>query len=332
MPAPRTRPKQYFVLINRGGRGEIGPLDRIELSEALRTGQILAGHRVRNAFGRPLGTVADVLAGVVAGRTSSHGLQPIVDEPAVSRQRGPLIIGAVVAVIAVLALWLALRGERQPVAQQVPAPPLEVATPAPAAEAPRVATPVSAKPGLPDGWSAFDLGDARPKGRSAMLAGIWTVSGGGSDIWNQSDECHLVHQPGPSGLRMTVRLVSMEDTDEWHKAGLMLRAQLAPDAAMAAVIVARSQLQFLYRKEPAAPAEAVGMPVTGYPVWLRLERRDGVVAAAVSRDGTTWDTFGEPQAIPALAGAGPVGLAVCSHNRSVTGTAVFDHLEIAPLP
>ncbi len=331
VPAPRSHPKQFFVLINRGGRGELGPLDRIEMSEALRTGQIMSGHRVRNAFGRPLGTVADVLAGVVAGRTSAHGLQPIEDQPA-PRSRGPLIIGVVGALVAALALWLSLGGTKPAPGPVVPAAPAEAARPAAPVEAPRAAVPVVAKAVLPDGWSAIDLGDARPKGRAVMLDGTWTVTGGGSDIWNQSDECHVAHKPGPAGVRLSVRLVSAEDTDEWQKAGLMLRTSLAPESPMAAVVATRDRIQFVFRQSPGGTADCVDVPTKGYPVWLRLERRDGMVVASLSTDGTTWDKLGDGLAMPELAGAGPVGLAVCSHNRSLASTAVFDHLEIVPLP
>ncbi len=61
--------RQYFVLTLRGDRG---PLDRDGVNELVRSGEATPTDHVRNAFGRSLGTVADVLAGRERGPTSDR--------------------------------------------------------------------------------------------------------------------------------------------------------------------------------------------------------------------------------------------------------------------
>lgn len=56
MPDPGA--KTYFVITLKGDRG---PLDRSEVVELVRSGEVRHEDRVRNAFGRPLGTVAEIL-------------------------------------------------------------------------------------------------------------------------------------------------------------------------------------------------------------------------------------------------------------------------------
>ncbi len=50
----------YYVITLRGDRG---PMTRQTMIELLRAGEIAGEDRVRNAFGRPLGTVAELLGG-----------------------------------------------------------------------------------------------------------------------------------------------------------------------------------------------------------------------------------------------------------------------------
>src|ERR1039457_3619038 len=45
-----------------------------------------------------------------------------------------------------------------------------------------------ARAGLPAGWSDTDIGSPGLAGSASYASGAWTVTGGGSDIWNAADQ------------------------------------------------------------------------------------------------------------------------------------------------
>jgi len=326
-------PRRFYVITNRG---ELGPFDRIELSEAVRNGAARSDERVRNAFGRQLGTVGDVLSGAASGRTSASGLSPVA-EPAPRRSAGrspvPWLVGSVIAALVLLAVFVGTSTDESasPPRPVPPAPPV-ASKDSPGAVPPPPVTP-KAGTTLPEGWTVIELGDARPKGKAELVEGVWRITGGGSDIWGGRDECHWVYRKPPPAFTATVRVVSMEATDEWDRAGIMLRDDEDPAAAMAAIIVTHGgKIQFIYREQIANDSLSVDAPATSFPVWLRLQRRGTMISAWWSGDGSDWHQLGEHLQIPSLGDATQVGLAVCSHNRSIANQVVFDRLDIAPLP
>jgi regulation of enolase protein 1 (concanavalin A-like superfamily) len=295
---------------------------------------------VRNAFGRPLGTVSEVLAD--AGRNTAHALPAIPDPPArrapAPRSSAPLII-AIAAVLIVAGLIAAsVLGASPPPPPAEPVPPAPVARPEvvparPAPSQPAPSKPAPSKPeadALPDGLAYLDLGDARPKGRVSHKAGAYVIEGGGEDLWGRSDESAFVHRQAEGDLTLTVRVTDIADTSDWEKSGIMLRRELNGPSAMAGLIVtSEGRMQFLRRETNASEMACDSGPDQRPPVWLRLTRRGSELSAAWSSDGQAWNTVGETRRIDALAGRVHAGLAVSSHNRSVTNRTCFDRFSIA---
>jgi len=142
----------YYVITLRGDRG---PMTRQTMIELLRAGEIAGEDRVRNAFGRPLGTVAELLGGEAhrpptATRTSSRrpAVHPHPHHAPPARSPVPVIIVSV-AIVALLAGLAYLLMSRPP----PPAPP-QPPRQAPAWKAPPKYTapppkaPETPKPGL----------------------------------------------------------------------------------------------------------------------------------------------------------------------------------------
>lgn len=149
-PVHDSAAKSYYVITLKGDRG---PYSRADLHEALRTGEVRGEDRARNAFGRPLGTVAQVLNGppsdrAAAARASSPRPMPAVRPapPPPQAWKVPLLIALVA--VALVALLMALRGGgREPAAAGVPARvpvPAPAPAPAQAPERPVAAVPVPA--------------------------------------------------------------------------------------------------------------------------------------------------------------------------------------------
>ena len=144
MPPPTPR-KYYIVTL----RGERGPVDRAELKDLVRDGGALLGDQVRTATGRPVGTVAEILAQVRVKDTAELTAQVPEDEappaprganrrPAAGNHQQTLWLAiaglAAVAVIALVGVaWAVGRTTASPVV--VVAPP---STPPPPSSAPTV--------------------------------------------------------------------------------------------------------------------------------------------------------------------------------------------------
>ena len=331
MPAPA--PKTFYVVTTRG---DIGPYTRTELREQFQAGAVRSEDRVRNAFGRPLGTVSDALSDAVSSsRTPAHPGPPVADPPAhraaPRRSPAPLIIGlAAAALIAAFILANALSGPEAPA--PVSAPPLAAAAPDPPAPSAPVPTPI-AKPlpdgALPDGWTYLDLGDARPKGKALFAGGIWTVDGGGEDIWGNRDECGFVHRESRGDFSMVVRVVSTQDTNEWDKFGMMARSSLDASSSMIALTVTHAgTVQFMLRRKDGDSIDGVGEAKVKLPAWLQLTRRGPTFGGYWSLDGKTWTGVGKKYDVGNVATTTRLGLAVCSHNRSVANRAVFDNVSV----
>lgn len=118
--------KTIFVITLQGDRG---PFSRADLVEALRAGEVQREDQARSAFGRPLGTVAQVLSAPVSDRSPvsraiTPPARPQVQPDAHSRPwLVPLLIALVVALL--IALLMAAR----PAADSPPLP----SAPSPAA-------------------------------------------------------------------------------------------------------------------------------------------------------------------------------------------------------
>jgi hypothetical protein len=151
----------------------------------------------------------------------------------------------------------------------------------------------------------------------------YTVLGGGRDIWGAADAFHFVYQSKGAGraITLTARVLAVQDTNPWAKAGLMIRETLDPDSPNALVaLTAQNGVIFQWRPGKSAASYAAFAAGITTPCWLRL------VAAPIagqpaqfnltglrSPDGVNWTAVGAP--IGLTLGSGPVaGLAVCSHT------------------
>jgi len=106
---PSAPPRKYYIVTIRGERG---PVDRAEMKDLVRDGEALLADQVRTATGRPIGTVAEVLAQVRVRDTGEHQAIRVPDENAQPAQRssGSRNPRGVSAGNAQQKLWLAITG------------------------------------------------------------------------------------------------------------------------------------------------------------------------------------------------------------------------------
>jgi regulation of enolase protein 1 (concanavalin A-like superfamily) len=149
-----------------------------------------------------------------------------------------------------------------------------------------------------------------------------TMTGAGADIWGTSDQFHYAYKR-LSGLgSITAKVLSITNTHNSAKAGVMIRESLEPDAAHAMVAIQpMNEVQLLYRSTKGDVSTAVGQSGVTTPVWVKLTRNGNTITGEYSVDGNNWQTLGQA-VVPMLADV-YIGLIVCSHDTAQTCVAEF---------
>ena len=190
--------------------------------------------------------------------------------------------------------------------------------------------------GLPDPWLDADVGNAALPGTAAWVGGRFTIKASGVDIWDNVDGMHYIYRVLRGDGEIIARVSNMEFSDNWAKAGVMVRASLNGDSAQGAILLAAGPgFQFVHRDatgvgsadngtSASAPS---GGPESGN--WLRLTRVGNVVNGYWSLDGTTWTPSGNANAT--LGTDVVIGLALTSHNNGVYNTATIDQVSVVGL-
>ena len=120
------------------------------------------------------------------------------------------------------------------------------------------------------------------------------MSGAGEDIWGTADAFRYVYQPLTGDGEIVARVVSVQNTNAWVKAGVMLRADLTPGAAQAMMMVTPGKGNNFQRRLVAGgvSTSTAGAVVTA-PYWVKLTRSGSSITAAQSADGVVWTTVGD---------------------------------------
>lgn len=172
-------------------------------------------------------------------------------------------------------------------------------------------------------WTSLDI-DTLVPGATAVDGEQIALTAGGQDIWGTSDGFRYVYREVRGDFSATAALLGVPDTDDWAKAGIMVRRSLQSDAANAMVFgVTRFGPRAQWRAETGGTTEAVGAGQWQdfQPVHLQMVRKGQTVSFFTSGDGTSWSALGDPVRIDLGDGAVYVGLAACSHTFGGLGEA-----------
>ena len=181
---------------------------------------------------------------------------------------------------------------------------------------------------LPEGQQNTDIGAPALQGSATYASDSYTIKAGGVDIWDTADQFHFVYQPMSGSGEVIARLVSLGDTDEWAKAGVMIRESLSAQSRHAMVAITPGQgYAFQRRADPAAESLHTGGGTGAAPGWVRLVRTGDLFEAYRSADGTTWTRIGSDTI--AMGETVYAGLAVTSHNTTAATTALIDNFRVA---
>ena len=173
--------------------------------------------------------------------------------------------------------------------------------------------------GLPGSVGSFTEGPA----------GTYTMTGSGIDIWDMADQFHFAYKMLNGAGSITARIESVDNTNNWAKACVMIRETLDPGSKHAIACITPGNGVASQGRE-IADAGSFGDNQTGItaPHWVRLERDNGGnFTVTHSANGTAWQP---------VAGATPhnitmasnvyIGLALTSHDAGLTCQAVFSNV------
>jgi fibronectin type 3 domain-containing protein len=179
---------------------------------------------------------------------------------------------------------------------------------------------------LGSSWQDGDIGNPGLAGSYTLASGLFTVNGGGNDIWGTSDSFHYVYQSLGGDGSIIARVASEQNTDGWAKAGVMIRETLAANSTYAFMFATPGNgLDFQYRSPTGAYSGWNGQLPGAAPYWVELIRSGNTFAGYASADGITFTQVGTIN-IP-MASSVYIGLALTSHNNGVLNTSTFDNVS-----
>jgi regulation of enolase protein 1 (concanavalin A-like superfamily) len=168
---------------------------------------------------------------------------------------------------------------------------------------------------LPSGQIDADIGSPSIRGSASYSSGTYTISAGGTDIWNTADQFNYVYKQVTGDVDVKARVASLTNTDIWAKAGVMIRGSLGAGAKHASMFLTAGEgYAFQRRPSTGGVSENTGGGSGQAPGWVRIKRAGSLFTAYKSTDGQTWTVVGSDSI--SMSSTVLVGIAVTSHNPS----------------
>jgi N-acetylneuraminic acid mutarotase len=178
---------------------------------------------------------------------------------------------------------------------------------------------------LPPPWEARDIGAVGLAGSATQANNVYTLQGAGDDIFGSRDAFQFVFQPLRGDGEILARVTSVQNTDAWAKAGVMIRETLSPHSAHAMMVLTPAQGSSFQDRVSTAGMTAFTNPVDPSANWLRIVRSGNTFTGYRSTNGHDWLTSGSVT-IP-MSSTAYIGLVVTAHNHMLLNTSTFDHVS-----
>jgi hypothetical protein len=166
--------------------------------------------------------------------------------------------------------------------------------------------------------------------------GTYTMTASGADIWYAADEFHYAFKSLTGAGSIQAQVLSVDNTNSWAKAGVMIRETLDPGSKFAAVYItpgngcrfqARSDTDIDATSDTSvATAEQIAITA---PYWVKLERDiAGNFRGYYSDNGSNWTPMSWNPRNISMSSNIYIGLALTSHNAGATCQAQFSNVMI----
>jgi hypothetical protein len=164
--------------------------------------------------------------------------------------------------------------------------------------------------------------------------GKMTLTGDGSDIWNNSDEFTYAYKSLNGDATIVARVTSIgAGSNTWAKGGVMIRDSLDGGSMHAMMVMtansdgaAGNGASFQYRAATdGGSANVDSTAVVAPPYWIKLERVGDSFTGYVSPDGSAWSMIGAQDVV--MAAPVYVGICVTSHAPGEQRTFQFESIK-----
>jgi hypothetical protein len=185
---------------------------------------------------------------------------------------------------------------------------------------------------LPMPWLNASIGSVGVAGTGNESGGTFTLTGSGADIWGTADAFQYTYQRLNGNTEIIARVSSLQNTNGWAKAGIMIRESLSPNSKHAMVVITPGNgVAFQSRDTTGRLSTTIGTAGIVVPRYLKLTRTGTKFAAYQSPDGLAWTQVGTTRTLdmePVLF----AGLALTSHSNTVLATATFTNVKFNAPP
>ncbi|MBW8863319.1 MAG: alginate lyase family protein, partial [Verrucomicrobia bacterium] len=184
------------------------------------------------------------------------------------------------------------------------------------------------------GFTDVDIGGASPSSSSSCANGLWTVTGGGTDIYTHNpDSCHFAYKAVTGDCTVIAKVNVVQATASYSRAGVMFRDSLSSSTAyraFMAVTPSKTADSFLHGWNAVWGGSNFEKAIRGISqssYWVKLERLGNIINLYISLDGTSWgaESVGQYNNLPSTL---YLGLVVCSEKNGSSCTATFSHVSI----
>ncbi len=190
--------------------------------------------------------------------------------------------------------------------------------------------------GLPGPWRSEDIGSARLAGAATCHSGLFRLRSWGTNIFGESDAFHFLYKPVSGDSEMVARVLLVQSSAPWAKAGLMMRESLAADSrnVLLALTPGRAGV-FQGRETKGDTTTGDGQRGAFVASWIKLRREGDIFTAAKSRNGRQWSVAGRvtiPMREEIFVGMAVTGVQETTAGRSWhrNAGAVLDNVREAP--
>lgn len=192
----------------------------------------------------------------------------------------------------------------------------------------KIITVTSSGGSLPAPWSTQNIGSTGVAGSASYSSGTFTVAGSGADIWANADAFRFVYQGLNGNGEIVARVASQTNTDNWAKAGVMIRESLTAGSRHATTVITPANgVSFQRRVTTDGTSTSTTNAGITAPVWVRIVRSGSTFTSYRSADGTSWTQVGTETI--AMGTSAYIGLAVTSHNNTTTSTVTFTNVTVS---
>jgi alpha-galactosidase len=183
---------------------------------------------------------------------------------------------------------------------------------------------------IPAPWKWDDIKDN--KASAVYENGVFTIEGGGGDIWGASDQFAFLYREAEKDNIISARVISQTNTDPWAKTGLMYRESTAPHSVFVMLCATPGNgISLQWRETIGGICNKKDLGAVSLPVYFKLSKRGSTFLAYRSIDGKQWDSIGDITLNSVFPEKYLSGMEVAAHNINMLNISKFDQVKVEPI-